>query len=66
MVLLTAIVLGPRPRPRAPGIVPFAVLMVAVLIWSLSSALAIVQESDRALSFWHRASYLGSALLPAA
>ena len=40
--------------------------MVAVAIWSLTSAMAIVQESDAAAEFWYDASLIGSAMLPAA
>ena len=45
---------------------PFGVLMIAVAIWSLTLALSVVQDSDGAVIFWTKASYLGSAMLPAA
>jgi len=54
-----------RYRP-APGVVPFAVLMLAVAVWSLVSALRMASPDLPTKVFWAQVRYLGIVVVPAA
>jgi PAS domain S-box-containing protein len=54
------------PRRHAPGVVAFGVLMVAVAIWSFSSAISEVADSERVEAFWFSLSLVGSGMLATA
>lgn len=68
-LVLTAILLIPLAllvwrRRGAPGVMPLAVLMLGVALWSLAYAFSLAQVALSAQVFWINMSYLGIGLVP--
>lgn len=54
-------------RHRAvPGALPFTVLTLAIVIWSLAYALQLASADLPAKRFWNQVQYLGNAAMPVA
>jgi PAS domain S-box-containing protein len=51
-------------RRRAPGAVPLAILMGALVIWSLAYAVSLVATSLAVQLFWSNVAFLGIVLIP--
>lgn len=69
-LVVTAILLVPLAlllwrRRGAPGVVPLAVLMLGVALWSLAYAFSLAQVTLSAQLFWVNMCYLGIGLVPA-
>lgn len=54
-----------RRRPL-PGTAAFALLMAAVAVWTVTSALTVVSVDLASAAFWSKSSYLGIATVPPA
>ncbi len=52
-------------RRQTPGSAPFALLMLAVGVWSFSYALGLMSTNLSAIYFWAKVEYLGIVSIPA-
>jgi len=52
-------------RRQTPGSVPFALLMLAVSLWSFSYALGLMSTNLSTIYFWAKVEYLGIVFIPA-
>ena len=65
LVLAAVLVVGIWPRRAAPGALAFVAILIAISVWALATALALLSVRPEAAVWWTRVSYVGSAFEPA-
>ena len=63
-LLSVALALYAWQRRRVPGSMSFALLMLAVSVWSFSYALGLMSTKLSAIYFWAKVEYLGMLSIP--